>query len=233
MLLVAGGAGLVPLRAMLRHRIASGAAIQTRLVVSARTEADLVYAASTTSGAPRASRSTSSSRASSLAGGWLRLAPRAGGDAGPHVFVCGPTAFAEAAAEHLLDLGHPPSGCASSASAVRPSGLRSHEVLHLQPGRCAHPRRRSALTEEHWSYMDRFADGMLARGPTLAPDRETWTGSIHIVELPSAGRRTSSSRTSRTTVRACSPSTSSGASTTASAGRCGSSRVRPTIRASW
>ena len=43
-----------------------------------------------------------------------------------------------------------------------------------------------ALTEEHWSYMDRFAAGMLARGPTLAPDRETWTGSIHIVELPSA-----------------------------------------------
>ena len=26
-----------------------------------------------------------------------------------HVFVCGPTAFAEAAAEHLLDLGHDPS----------------------------------------------------------------------------------------------------------------------------
>jgi hypothetical protein len=35
--------------------------------------------------------------------------------------------------------------------------------------------------------MDRFADGMTARGPTLAPDRETWTGSLHIVDLPSAG----------------------------------------------
>jgi uncharacterized protein len=43
-----------------------------------------------------------------------------------------------------------------------------------------------ALDEEHWSYMDGFADGMIARGPTLAADRETWTGSIHIVELPSA-----------------------------------------------
>jgi hypothetical protein len=32
--------------------------------------------------------------------------------------------------------------------------------------------------------MDRFADGMTARGPTLAPDRETWTGSLHIVDLP-------------------------------------------------
>jgi uncharacterized protein len=44
----------------------------------------------------------------------------------------------------------------------------------------------SALDEQHWSYMDRFADAMIARGPTLAADRETWTGSIHIVDLPSA-----------------------------------------------
>src|SRR4051794_6888702 len=43
-----------------------------------------------------------------------------------------------------------------------------------------------ALDEEHWSYMDRFADGMVARGPTLGADRETWTGSLHIVDLPSA-----------------------------------------------
>jgi hypothetical protein len=33
--------------------------------------------------------------------------------------------------------------------------------------------------------MDRFADGMVARGPTLGDDRETWTGSLHIVDLPS------------------------------------------------
>ena len=34
--------------------------------------------------------------------------------------------------------------------------------------------------------MDAFASGMTARGPTLAADRETWTGSVHIVDLPSA-----------------------------------------------
>ena len=44
----------------------------------------------------------------------------------------------------------------------------------------------AALTEEHWSYMDQFADGMVARGPTLAADRVTWTGSLHIVALRSA-----------------------------------------------
>jgi uncharacterized protein YciI len=43
----------------------------------------------------------------------------------------------------------------------------------------------AALDEEHWSYMDQFADGMIARGPTLAADRATWTGSLHIVDLPS------------------------------------------------
>jgi uncharacterized protein len=33
--------------------------------------------------------------------------------------------------------------------------------------------------------MDRFADGMTARGPTLGADRNRWTGSVHIVDLPS------------------------------------------------
>ena len=42
------------------------------------------------------------------------------------------------------------------------------------------------LLEEHWSYMDGFADAMIARGPTLAPDRQTPTGSLHVLDLPSA-----------------------------------------------
>lgn len=42
------------------------------------------------------------------------------------------------------------------------------------------------LNERHWSYMDGFADGITARGPTLGPDRDTWTGSLHIVDLPDA-----------------------------------------------
>ena len=40
------------------------------------------------------------------------------------------------------------------------------------------------LNERHWTYMDGFADAMIARGPTLGPDRETWTGSLHVVGLP-------------------------------------------------
>lgn len=46
------------------------------------------------------------------------------------------------------------------------------------------------LLEEHWSYMDGFADTMIARGPTLAPDRETATGSLHVLGLPSLAAAT-------------------------------------------
>lgn len=42
---------------------------------------------------------------------------------------------------------------------------------------------RSALVEQHWSYMDRFAATMVARGPTFTGDG-TLTGSVHILELP-------------------------------------------------
>lgn len=45
-------------------------------------------------------------------------------------------------------------------------------------------RLRRELLEQHWSYMDDFAAAMIARGPTLASDGETPTGSVHIVDLP-------------------------------------------------
>jgi uncharacterized protein YciI len=41
------------------------------------------------------------------------------------------------------------------------------------------------LLEQHWSYMDTFAESMIARGPTLDADRETATGSLHVLALPS------------------------------------------------
>jgi uncharacterized protein len=42
------------------------------------------------------------------------------------------------------------------------------------------------LAEAHWSFMDRYAAAMVARGPTLTPDRTAWTGSMHMVDLPDA-----------------------------------------------
>jgi len=46
---------------------------------------------------------------------------------------------------------------------------------------------RWTVTEEHWAFMDRYAEGMIARGPTLTPDGTEVTGSVHIVDLPDAG----------------------------------------------
>jgi uncharacterized protein len=43
---------------------------------------------------------------------------------------------------------------------------------------------RDELREQHWSYMDRYAPEMIARGPTLADDGETPTGSVHVLDLP-------------------------------------------------
>src|SRR4051812_33307595 len=44
---------------------------------------------------------------------------------------------------------------------------------------------REELLAEHWSYMDRYATELIARGPTFTDD-ETATGSVHIVDLPDA-----------------------------------------------
>ncbi|HEX6355609.1 YciI family protein [Actinophytocola sp.] len=41
---------------------------------------------------------------------------------------------------------------------------------------------RGELREDHWSYMDRYATELIARGPTLVGD--TATGSVHIVDVP-------------------------------------------------
>ena len=43
---------------------------------------------------------------------------------------------------------------------------------------------RDRLIEAHWSYMDGFERELIARGPTLTPDGEEATGSVHVVELP-------------------------------------------------
>ncbi|WP_431788124.1 hypothetical protein HLK56_10830 [Streptomyces sp. G9] len=39
------------------------------------------------------------------------------------------------------------------------------------------------LSEEHWSYMDRFEDRLILRGPTVSDDGEEHTGSVHVVDL--------------------------------------------------
>jgi uncharacterized protein len=45
---------------------------------------------------------------------------------------------------------------------------------------------RMELLEDHWSYMDGFAQQMIARGPTVFGEEEAPTGSVHILTLPDA-----------------------------------------------
>lgn len=45
---------------------------------------------------------------------------------------------------------------------------------------------RKQHVQTHWSFMDGYADKMIARGPTLTEDGSAQTGSMHIVDLPDA-----------------------------------------------
>jgi ferredoxin-NADP reductase len=130
LLLIAGGSGLVPLMAMLRHRAAESSAVDARLLVSARTLQDVLYRAELDRLAAQDGvvvHHTLTRAAPPEWNGWRRRVDakmlRAVGPAPanrPRVFVCGPTAFVEAAADLLVRLGHAPD--AIHAERFGPSG---------------------------------------------------------------------------------------------------------------
>ena len=64
--------------------------------------------------------------------------------------------------------------------------MPSVEYFFYCRGRPGTEARLEELAEAHWSFMDGYAPAMVARGPTLTPDRSRWTGSMHIVDLPDA-----------------------------------------------
>jgi ferredoxin-NADP reductase len=118
LLLVAGGSGLVPLMAMMRHRAARGAAIETHMLVSARSLEDLLYRDELKSMSGTDGVKVDFTLTRMTPSGWAgfdrrvdREMLRAVGppaEARPRSYVCGPTAFVEAVADALVDLGHEP-----------------------------------------------------------------------------------------------------------------------------
>ena len=119
LLLCAGGSGLVPLMAMLRHRAAAGAGTPTRLLVSTRGAEDLLYAGELEELMDRDDRlAIHPTFTRHPPPGWMGYARRVDramlGEVAfdpalrPRCYVCGPTAFAEAVAELLVALGHDP-----------------------------------------------------------------------------------------------------------------------------
>jgi ferredoxin-NADP reductase len=94
LLLLAGGSGLVPLMAMLRHRrLAGGGDVPAQLLLSVRRPGDLLYA----------------DELAALGDDALARLARFAPEDRPRVFACGPTAFVEAVADTLVALGHDPS----------------------------------------------------------------------------------------------------------------------------
>jgi ferredoxin-NADP reductase len=119
LLLIAGGSGIVPLMAMLRHRARRGSHVPVRLMVSVRTPGDLFYAeelqrlAAAGDGFELFVTATRG-----VPAGWTGLAGRI--DEGmlakiawppsdnPLAFVCGPTSFVETVGGLLVAAGYSP-----------------------------------------------------------------------------------------------------------------------------
>jgi ferredoxin-NADP reductase len=112
LLLVGGGSGVVPLRAMLRHHRAVKSEVPARLLYSARTRAELIYRAELADYETRITLTRETPQAWSGRTG--RIDRDFLAEAGwpsptrPVVYVSGPSGFVEAVADALVGLGHDP-----------------------------------------------------------------------------------------------------------------------------
>jgi ferredoxin-NADP reductase len=109
LLLVGGGSGVVPLRSMLRARPAD---VPARLIYSARTLEDVIYRDELEALGDDVVLTLTREQRDGIRSGrvdadLLREAGFAPAQE-PRIFVCGPTAFVEAVASELVELGHPP-----------------------------------------------------------------------------------------------------------------------------
>jgi len=117
LLLIAGGSGVVPLRAILRHRQRSGSTVPARLLYSSRSIQDVIYRNELNQYRGNAEVRYTLTR--SQPPGWggfagrvddamlARIAWPAGQR--PLAFICGPTPFVEAVAELLVARHYPES----------------------------------------------------------------------------------------------------------------------------
>jgi ferredoxin-NADP reductase len=116
LLLVAGGSGIVPLRAMLRHRHRSGSDVPVRLLYSSRSLADVIYRTELDEAGEGIDVVHTLTREQPP--GWTGHARRVDAalldevawpaEQDPIAFVCGPTGFVETVASSLVALGYRP-----------------------------------------------------------------------------------------------------------------------------
>jgi len=119
LLLVAGGSGVVPLMAMIRHRERAGPDVRTRLLFSSRHEEEIIYRAELDElAALNDGLEVVHTLTRSSPPGWTgytrRIDDRMLGEVleplgiGARTYICGPTALVEVAANALVRLGLPP-----------------------------------------------------------------------------------------------------------------------------
>jgi len=119
LLLIAGGSGIVPLMAMIRHRAAVADHTPVRVLYSSRAFEDVIYRDELDRlAAADRTLTVRQTMTRSQPPGWTgygRRLDRAMIDEvawpaqdGPQVFICGPTSFVEAAAGLLVDHGYDP-----------------------------------------------------------------------------------------------------------------------------
>ena len=117
LLLIAGGSGVVPLRAMLRHRSAAESVVPVRMLYSARSLGEVIYRDELMHDAVNGV-DVRFTLTRTRPEGWTGYDRRIDRellaevawrpDESPLVYVCGPTGFVETAAGSLVDLGHDP-----------------------------------------------------------------------------------------------------------------------------
>jgi ferredoxin-NADP reductase len=116
--LIAGGSGVVPLRAMLRHDAAAAAAVPMRLLYSARSLGDVIYRDELAGYAGHDQLDVRYTLTRNWPADWRGYRRRIDGDMlaeatwpqvdHPLVYICGPSAFVEAVAEAMVAQGHDP-----------------------------------------------------------------------------------------------------------------------------
>jgi len=116
LLLVAGGSGVVPFRAMLRHLVDVGGGVPATLLLSSRSWDDVIYREELGAlNGIRVVHTLTRERPHGWTGYARRVDAEMLAEAGPaaaerpHVYVCGPTPFVETVAGALVELGHDPS----------------------------------------------------------------------------------------------------------------------------
>ncbi len=112
--LVAGGSGLAPLMAMLRHRGLSGSDAAATLLLSARSPDDVLFASELEAlDGVRVERTFTRSAPDGWTGYTRRVDREMLAEVAPapgaRVYICGPTGFVEGVAGNLVALGHDPS----------------------------------------------------------------------------------------------------------------------------